>query len=98
MPLYGKHYRRRLRMPLPDRGIERGDLLRQISKWKPLLDNPELLMMKQLFSMPASEPFLLHLVDVVWQEAHEDQSVPSTEWAKKMIAKARRTFEEAKDG
>lgn len=32
--------------------------------------------------------FLLHLVDVVWGEAKEDQSVPSTEWASRMIEKA----------
>ncbi len=31
---------------------------------------------------------LFHLVDVVWSEAHEDESVPSTEWARKMIQKA----------
>jgi hypothetical protein len=36
--------------------------------------------------------FLLHLVDVVWGEAHEDKSVPSSEWAERMIAKAKDTF------
>lgn len=36
--------------------------------------------------------FLLHLVDGVWGEAHEDQSVPSTDWAERMIAKAKDTF------
>lgn len=35
------------------------------------------------------EELLLNLVDTVWGIAHEDESVPSTEWAKKMIAKAR---------
>lgn len=29
--------------------------------------------------------FLRRLVDVVWGEAHEDQSVPSTEWGDRMI-------------
>lgn len=28
---------------------------------------------------------LRHLVDVVWGEANEDQSVPSTPWADRMI-------------
>lgn len=36
--------------------------------------------------------FLLHLVDVVWGEAHEDKSVPSTDWAERMIQKAKDTF------
>jgi hypothetical protein len=31
---------------------------------------------------------LFHLVDVVWSEAHEDKSVPSTDWARRMIQKA----------
>lgn len=31
---------------------------------------------------------LFHLVDVVWGEAHEDESVPSTDWARRMIVKA----------
>jgi len=31
---------------------------------------------------------LFHLVDVVWGEAHEDESVPSTDWARTMIKKA----------
>jgi len=36
---------------------------------------------------------LRHLVDVVWNEAHEDESVPDTEWADRMIdyAMGRRT-------
>ena len=48
---------------------------------------------------PRNDAFLLHLVDVVWGEANEDTSVPSTDWAKQMIATARETFdEEANDG
>lgn len=35
---------------------------------------------------------LRHLVDVVWGEAHENESVPSTEWADRMIAKAIDTY------
>lgn len=31
---------------------------------------------------------LFHLVDIVWAEAHEDESVPSTEWSREMIIKA----------
>jgi len=31
---------------------------------------------------------LFHLVDVVWGEAHEDESVPSTEWSRRMIQRA----------
>lgn len=31
---------------------------------------------------------LFHLVDVVWEIAHEDNSVPSTDWARRMIMKA----------
>lgn len=31
---------------------------------------------------------LAHLVDVVWGEAHEDESVPSSDLAKRMITKA----------
>lgn len=31
---------------------------------------------------------LFHLVDVVWGQAHEDQSVPSTAWAREMIKTA----------
>ena len=31
---------------------------------------------------------LFHLVDVVWSEAHEDESVPSTDWSRRMIQKA----------
>lgn len=31
---------------------------------------------------------LFHLVDVVWGEAHEDESVPSTGWSRRMIQKA----------
>lgn len=47
---------------------------------------------------PASAPefggkdFLRHLVDVVWGVAHEDESVPSTDWADRMIEQARRTY------
>jgi hypothetical protein len=38
---------------------------------------------------------LFHLVDVVWSEAMEDESVPSTAHARSMIQKAieRRRFE-----
>jgi len=35
----------------------------------------------------------LHLVDVVWGVAHEDESVPSTVWARRMIVQARETFD-----
>ena len=31
---------------------------------------------------------LYNLVDVVWGEAHEDKSVPSTDWSRRMIKKA----------
>lgn len=31
---------------------------------------------------------LFHLVDVVWGVAHEDDSVPSTDWSRAMIQKA----------
>jgi len=31
---------------------------------------------------------LFHLVDIVWGEAHEDESVPSTRWSREMIKKA----------
>lgn len=31
---------------------------------------------------------LFNLVDVVWGEAHEDKSVPSTDWARRMIKEA----------
>lgn len=31
---------------------------------------------------------LFHLVDIVWGEAHEDKSVPSTDWSRRMIQKA----------
>ena len=31
---------------------------------------------------------LFHLVDVVWSEAHENESVPSTDWSRRMIQKA----------
>jgi hypothetical protein len=35
------------------------------------------------------ESLLLRLVDVVWGEANEDQSVPSTDWALRMIQRAK---------
>jgi len=38
------------------------------------------------------QEFLRHLVDIVWQTAKEDQSVPSTEWADRMIEKAKSTI------
>ena len=31
---------------------------------------------------------LFNLVDVVWGEAHEDKSVPSTDWSRRMIKEA----------
>jgi hypothetical protein len=31
---------------------------------------------------------LFNLVDVVWGESREDESVPSTDWARRMIKKA----------
>ena len=34
---------------------------------------------------PPDRVLLRHLVDVVWGEANEDQSVPSTSWANRMI-------------
>lgn len=40
-----------------------------------------------------SELFLLQLIDVVWGVAYEDESVPSTAWARRMIAKARETYD-----
>jgi len=42
--------------------------------------------------LEAEEPFLLHLVDVVYGIVKEDESVPSTVWVKEMIAKAKETF------
>lgn len=36
--------------------------------------------------------FLLHLIDVTWNEANQDKSVPSTAWAKDIIKKAKKTF------
>jgi hypothetical protein len=36
---------------------------------------------------------LPHLVDVVWGEAHEDESVPSTAWARRLIVQARETYD-----
>jgi hypothetical protein len=41
-----------------------------------------------------NDKFLLHLVDVVWQTANEDESVPSTIWAMKMIEHAKNTYDE----
>ncbi len=43
------------------------------------------------------ERLLLHLVDVVWQDVYEDESVPSTRHAKKLIQKAKDTIGEFKD-
>lgn len=40
-----------------------------------------------------SYAFLLHLVDVVYQTVREDESVPSTAWARKMIVQARETYD-----
>lgn len=42
--------------------------------------------------MTADDEFLLHLVDVVWGAALEDESVPNTTLGRKLIAKARATF------
>ncbi len=39
-----------------------------------------------------NDKFLHHLVDTVHGIIFEDNSVPSTKWAKEMIAKARETF------
>lgn len=39
------------------------------------------------------QQLLPHLVDVVWGEANEDESVPSSDWAKRMIEKAKRTLD-----
>lgn len=36
-------------------------------------------------AIEAMRPDLRRLVDHVWQEANEDQSVPSTDWADRMI-------------
>lgn len=41
---------------------------------------------------PVDEKFLLHLIDIVHGEIHEDVSVPSTKWAKEMIEKAKSTY------
>lgn len=43
------------------------------------------------------EEFLLILVDVVWTTALQDESVPSTEWARRMIARARTEYVRAGD-
>lgn len=40
--------------------------------------------------------FLRHLVDVVWSEAKENEEVPSTYYADKIIQKAKETFENGK--
>lgn len=37
--------------------------------------------------------FLLHLVDVVWNECTESEEVPDTVWSKKMIEKALKKYE-----
>jgi hypothetical protein len=43
---------------------------------------------------PCRDPdqFLLTLVDIVWQDVNEDQSVPCTTHAKFLIQKARNSF------
>ena len=46
---------------------------------------------KALAEIKRQDKFLLHLVDVVWGEANEDESVPSTDWALRMIEKAKAT-------
>ena len=43
-------------------------------------------------SQEQDETFLLHLVDVVWGTANEDESVPSTDWAARMILQARDSY------
>lgn len=38
------------------------------------------------------DPFLLHLIDVVWNTCTESTDVPDTDWAHRMIAEARHTY------
>lgn len=39
------------------------------------------------------EAFVLHLIDVVWGIAHDDESVPDWAWSSRMIAKAWESFD-----
>lgn len=41
------------------------------------------------------DAFLRHLIDVTWGIANEDESVPSTNWADRIIQQARSTYAEA---
>lgn len=41
-------------------------------------------------------PFLRHVIDVAWNECTESQTVPSTDWADRMIAQAKQTYKEPK--
>lgn len=41
--------------------------------------------------------FLRHLVDVVWREAKESSEVPATDWADRVIARAKETFDRKDD-
>jgi len=43
-------------------------------------------------SQEQDETFLFHLVDVVWGTTNEDESVPSTDWAARMILQARDSY------
>jgi hypothetical protein len=38
------------------------------------------------------EAFILHLIDVTWNEAFEDESVPATDWAKRIIEKPKESY------
>lgn len=40
------------------------------------------------------QSFLRHIVDVAWNECTESQTVPSTDWADRMIAHAQQTYQE----
>jgi hypothetical protein len=44
------------------------------------------------FRLEEDEAFLFRLVDVVWGTANEDESVPSTDWAARMIIQARDSY------
>lgn len=58
------------------------------------ISNQALLEVKQLKAEIKRLLYLLpHLVDVVWGEANEDTSVPSSDWARRMIDKADATLE-----
>ena len=42
----------------------------------------------------AQQSFLRHVIDVAWNECTESQTVPSTDWADRMIAQAEQTYRE----